>query len=110
MLKHILSVRCAEIETAKDCNDAWVKVENTAFVDGGITFFLDNFREEEVNDLETEANQLAAEQLKHQEIITYLKAKINYLSTTDIENCAKQLAIHPALIIGKLAFDKTISF
>lgn len=74
------------------------------------TFFLDNFREEEVNDLETEANQLAAEKLKHQEIITYLKTKINYLSTTDIENCAKQLAIHPALIIGKLAFDKTISF
>ena len=40
------------------------------------TFFLDNFREEEVNDLETEANQLAAEKLKHQEIITYLKTKI----------------------------------
>lgn len=74
------------------------------------TFFLDNFREEEVNDLETEANQLAAEKLKHQEIITYLKTKINYLSTTDIENCAKHLAIHPALIIGKLMFDKTLSY
>lgn len=74
------------------------------------TFFLDNFREEEVNDLEAEANQLAAEKLKHQEIITYLKNKLNYLSTEDIENCAKQLAIHPALIVGKLAFDKTISY
>lgn len=74
------------------------------------TFFLDNFSDKEVNELETEANQLAAEKLKHQEIITFLKAKLNYLSTTDIENCAKQLAIHPALIIGKLAFDETISF
>ncbi|MFY7741583.1 MAG: HigA family addiction module antitoxin [Flavobacterium sp.] len=74
------------------------------------TFFLDNFSDKEVNELETEANQLAAEKLKHQEIITFLKAKLNYLSTTDIENCAKQLAIHPALIIGKLAFDKTISY
>lgn len=74
------------------------------------TFFLDNFSDKEVNDLETEANQLAAEILKHQEIFAFLKTKINYLSTTDIENCAKQLAIHPALIIGKLAFDKTISY
>lgn len=74
------------------------------------TFFLDNFREEEVNDLEAEANQLAAEKLKHQEIITYLNTKINYLSTNDIDSCARNLQIHPALIIGKLAFDKTISF
>jgi HTH-type transcriptional regulator/antitoxin HigA len=74
------------------------------------TFFLDNFSDKEVNEVETEANQLAAEKLKHQEIITYLKTKINYLSTTDIENCAKHLVIHPALIIGKLAFDKTISY
>jgi len=74
------------------------------------TFFLDNFREEEVNDLEIEANQLAAEKLKHQEIVTFLKPKLKYLSTEDIESCAKHLAIHPALIIGKLAFDKTISY
>ena len=74
------------------------------------TFFLDNFREEEMNDLEVEANDYAAKKLKHNEIISFLKAKINYLSTEDIENCAKNLAIHPALIIGKLAFDKTISY
>ncbi|MDN3676284.1 HigA family addiction module antitoxin [Flavobacterium paronense] len=74
------------------------------------TFFLDNFREEEVNDLETEANQRAAEKLKYQEIIAYLQTKLKYLSTNDIESCAQHLAIHPALIIGKLAFDKTISY
>lgn len=74
------------------------------------TFFLDNFREEELNELETEANELAAIQLKHHEIVAFLKNKLNYLSTEDIEHCAQQLAIHPALIIGKLAFDKTISY
>lgn len=79
-------------------------------LDENNTFFLDNFREEEVNDLETEANQLASEKLKHQEIIEFLKVKLNYLSTDDIETCAKHLEIHPALIIGKLAFDKTISY
>ncbi|WP_445955459.1 HigA family addiction module antitoxin [Yeosuana sp.] len=79
-------------------------------LDENNTFFLDNFREEEVNDLETEANQLAAEKLKHNDIIDYLKAKLNYLSTDDIENCAKHLEVHPAVIIGKLAFDKTISY
>lgn len=79
-------------------------------LDENNTFFLDNFSDKEVNELEVEANQLAADKLKHQEIVTFLKTKLNYLSTTDIENCAKQLDIHPALIIGKLAFDKTISF
>jgi HTH-type transcriptional regulator / antitoxin HigA len=74
------------------------------------SFFLDNFREEDKNDLETEANQLAAEKLKHKEISTYLQPKLNYLSKQDIINCATALEIHPALIIGKLAFDKTISY
>lgn len=74
------------------------------------TFFLDNFRDGEVNDLETEANLLAAEKLKHQEIVQFLKPKLNYLTTADIENCANRLTIHPAVVIGKLAFDKTISY
>lgn len=74
------------------------------------TFFLDNFSDEEVNDLENEANQLAGEKLKHQEISAYLKPKLNYLSKQDIINCANELQIHPSIIIGKLAHNKTISF
>lgn len=74
------------------------------------TFFLDNLHEMDVNEIETEANQLAAESLKHQEIATYLQTKIKYLSTLDIENCAQHLVIHPAIVIGKLAHDKTISY
>ena len=79
-------------------------------LDENNTFFLDNFREENVNDVELEANEKAAEKLKYKEIIEFLKQKLNYLSKQDIEVCAKTLEIHPALIIGKLAFDKTISF
>jgi HTH-type transcriptional regulator/antitoxin HigA len=78
-------------------------------LDENNAFFLDNFREEDINELEVEANQIASEKLKHQEIVAFLKPKLNYLSKQDIMNCAKALEIHPALIIGKLAFDKTIS-
>lgn len=73
-------------------------------------FFLDNFRDEYVNEVEIEANQKAAEKLKYDKISDYLKPKLNYLSKQDILNCAAALEIHPAIIIGKLAFDKTISF
>lgn len=79
-------------------------------LDANNTFFLDNFRDENVNNFELEANEKAAEKLKYKEIIAFLKPKLNYLSKQDIVDCAKTLEIHPALIIGKLAFDKTISF
>lgn len=74
------------------------------------SFFLDNFREEEINDVEKEANEKASEKLKHNEILDFLKLKLNYLSKQDIVNCAEELQIHPAIIIGKLAHDKTISY
>lgn len=74
------------------------------------TYFLDNLLEKDLNDIETEANNMASEQLKHDEIVDFLKNKLNYLSTTDIEYCAQVLEIHPAIIIGKLAYDKTISY
>lgn len=79
-------------------------------LDENNSFFLDNFREEEVNDLETEANQIASEKLKHDAIFDFLKPKLNYLSKQDIASCANELQIHPAIIIGKLAHDKTISY
>jgi HTH-type transcriptional regulator/antitoxin HigA len=79
-------------------------------LDENNSFFLDTFSADEVNELEIEANQKAAEKLKYNEISDYLKPKLNYLSKQDILNCAEALAIHPALIIGKLAHDKSISF
>jgi len=74
------------------------------------TFFVDNFNDEERNELEEDANQLASCQLKHEEIFTYLKPKLNYLSAQAIKDCSDNLHIHPAVIIGKLAHDKTISY
>lgn len=79
-------------------------------LDENNTFFLDNFSEKEVNEVEKEANDFASEKLKHSEIVSYLSPRLKYLSTSDIERCADLLEIHPAIITGKLAFDKTISF
>ncbi len=74
------------------------------------TFFVDNFNNEERNELEVEANELASSKLKHQEIYTYLKPKLNYLSVQAIKDCSDKFHIHPAVIIGKLAHEKTISY
>lgn len=75
-----------------------------------LTFVLDNLRDGELNILEEEANELAAQKLKHPEIMTYLGPYLNYLTTTRVEDCAVKYNIHPAIIIGKLAHDKTISY
>jgi len=32
------------------------------------------------------------------------------LTTTKVEECAKELEVHPSVIIGKLAHDKKISY
>ena len=74
------------------------------------TFFVDNFNDEERNELEAEANQHASCQLKHEEIYKHLKPKLNYLSVQAILDCSNKLHIHPAVIIGKLAHEKTISY
>jgi HTH-type transcriptional regulator/antitoxin HigA len=74
------------------------------------TFFVDNFNDEERNELEEDANKLASCQLKHEEIYNYLRPKLNYLSVQAIIDCSDKLHIHPAVIIGKLAHEKTISY
>ncbi|MEI6754043.1 MAG: helix-turn-helix domain-containing protein [Paludibacter sp.] len=74
------------------------------------TFFVDNFNEKEINELEEDANHHASCKLKHDEIYTYLKPKLNYLSVQAIVDCSDKLHIHPAVIIGKLAHEKTISY
>jgi len=74
------------------------------------TFFVDNFNDDEINELEADANEHASCQLKHKEIYSYLKPKLNYLSQQAIIDCANALHIHPAVIIGKLAYEKTISY
>ncbi len=72
-------------------------------------FVLDNLKDGELNQFEIEANELASTQLKHSEILEYLKPDLGYLSSSKVEECAATYNVHPAIVIGKLARQKTIS-
>ncbi len=73
-------------------------------------FVLDNLREKTTDKQEEEANKLAAKHLKHTEILEYLEPHFNYLTVGKIEECSAAVNIHPAIIIGALAFNEKISF
>ncbi|XOV91509.1 MAG: helix-turn-helix domain-containing protein [Bacteroidota bacterium] len=75
-------------------------------------FILDDLKEslESLTRIEEEANQLASEKLKHNEIVEYLRPYLNYLTTTKVEECASNLKVHPSIIIGKLARERKISY
>jgi len=73
-------------------------------------FILDSFSDGARNKMEDMANLMAAEKLKHKEIVEFLKPYLDYLTTTRIEECAETLSIHPAIIIGQLAHDGKISY
>ena len=73
-------------------------------------FVLDNLRDGDLNNLEIEANELASNRLKHPEISEYLNPYLGYLSSSKVEECAATYNVHPAIVIGKLAHDKTISY
>jgi HTH-type transcriptional regulator/antitoxin HigA len=73
-------------------------------------FILDDLKDGEQNELEKEANALAAEKLKHNEIAEFLNPYLNYLSSGRVEECAAEYNVHPSIIIGKLAFDQKLSY
>ena len=79
-------------------------------LDDKTPFVLDNLHEETTDKQEQEANMLASKHLKHPEILAFLEPFFSYLSVPRLKECAKMLNIHPAIIIGALAFNKTISF
>jgi HTH-type transcriptional regulator/antitoxin HigA len=74
------------------------------------TFFVDNFNDYEISELEADANYHASCRLKHDEIVALLKSRLKYLSVPAILECSQELQIHPAVIVGKLTHDKTISY
>ncbi|MCG8320209.1 MAG: ImmA/IrrE family metallo-endopeptidase [Cytophagales bacterium] len=78
----------------------------------GGQFILDNLKDktDQKSKLEDEANSLAADKLKHDQILDYLEPYLNYLTTMKVEECAERLGIHPSIIIGKLAHDEKISY
>lgn len=75
-------------------------------------FILDNLKDKTDGEsrLEDEANALAADKLKHREILNHLDPYLSYLTTSKVEECAKELEIHESIIIGKLAHDNKISY
>lgn len=79
-------------------------------LDSADQFFIDNFSDESIGEVEEDANKKAAKQLKHEEILHLLEPKMNYLTKQSILACASELQIHPAIIIGKLAHEDRISY
>jgi HTH-type transcriptional regulator/antitoxin HigA len=73
-------------------------------------FVLDNLKNGDINVMESEANELAAEKLKHPEILKYLDLYLGYLTKSKVEECAAKYEIHPSVIIGKLAYEKKLSY
>lgn len=73
-------------------------------------FVLDNFKESDKDELEKEANALAAVQLKHPEIKAFLQKYAQYLPPAKVEECAVRYDVHPAIIVGKMAHDDSKSY
>lgn len=73
-------------------------------------FVLDNLKDGEIDKMEKEANELAAEKLKHVEILEYLNPFLGYLTNSKVEECASVYGVHPAIIVGKLAHERKISY
>jgi HTH-type transcriptional regulator/antitoxin HigA len=73
-------------------------------------FVLDNFTEDPTDRKEIEANTLASKHLKHPEILKFLEPYFDYLTGPKITECVESVNIHPSIIIGALAFNKTISY
>ena len=79
-------------------------------LDDNLPFVLDNLYEKAKDKQEIEANILASKQLKHPEIMNFLEPFLNYLTVSKIEECSAAINIHPAIIIGTLAFNDKISY
>jgi HTH-type transcriptional regulator/antitoxin HigA len=75
-----------------------------------ILFILDDLTKGSVDKMEEEANNMAAKFLRHNESYKFLEPYFNYLTTGKVEECAEKYEIHPAIIVGKLAHDKKISY
>jgi hypothetical protein len=46
----------------------------------------------------------------HNEIAAFLNPYLNYLTVNRVEECAAKYEVHPSVVIGKLAFDKELSY
>lgn len=79
-------------------------------IDEDVNHVLDNLDDEATSDIENEANEIAAEKLKHYKIIAMLEPYSKYLQDFRIADASKILNVHPSIIIGTLAYHKIIPF
>ncbi len=73
-------------------------------------YYLDNLAELDESKREQDANSLAQEHLRHNEILDYFTDKMQYVSTADVKNCAVRFHISPSVVVGALAHEKKISY
>ena len=64
--------------------------------------FIDNLTDLSNNEIEVEANNIAGEWLKRDQILDYFKGSYGYISEVKVNDCSEKLRIHPALVVGIL--------
>ena len=64
-------------------------------------YFLDNLDLLETK-VEKEADSFASEMVKVKKILKYFKYRMRYISETQVTQCAEQLTIDPAIVVGAL--------
>jgi HTH-type transcriptional regulator/antitoxin HigA len=72
--------------------------------------FIDVMSKEYSGDKEKEADELASQKLYSNEILDFFKRDMDYITQSKIKQCSEIYKIHPAIIIGTLAYNKEISF
>jgi HTH-type transcriptional regulator/antitoxin HigA len=72
--------------------------------------FIDDEKLKQDSKTERDADAFAAKVLKYNEIYAFFDNNIKYISSDKIQSCSETLRIHKSIIIGTLAFRKTISY
>lgn len=74
-------------------------------LDENTPFILDDLQDDERNQMEEEANELASSRLRHPEIWAFLHPYLHYTPLEKVEECAETYGLHPAIVLGKLAHE-----
>lgn len=73
-------------------------------------YILDNLDDEEKNDREKEADELAGEMLKYDDIIRLGQPYTRYFSEKHLLAISEELKVDPAVVLGKLQHDKLVDY
>jgi HTH-type transcriptional regulator / antitoxin HigA len=74
-------------------------------------YILDaDLKDRQDDPMEKQANELAAQRLKHGEIHQHFYYFTGYKTTQVVEECAATYGVHPSIVVGKLAHDGHASY